>query len=947
MGLFLLPLLPKEGAAETFFFADFDYTSAPASGTLGADGNDSYANLNGGMPQLVGSFSGSSNIPEAQGIGRFSPDTFGFQDGFLWLDQPSSAGSFMANLDLSAGTPVFDSLVVSMKLLTRRGTNNNDEDYSIIGYDGTGNEAFHLAISTDKNGGNNPEKKLGVIHSGGTVSYTLSEDFGGSGSDEELDMDLSGDTSSARTLVLNFGNSGYTLAVSSTASSFPGNYTTGPIPYNGNPSNLARIEFVFASGSGFYLDDLKVEGSISVSNPDPVAPTNLTAVIGDSEVALNWADDPSGAVDFYTVYRSETFPVTSGATVVGTTSTSSFNDSTIVSGTTYYYAVSATSTGGVETALSEGVPARTLFSLLSDFQFDPSSGDGQVTINGPAHRLFKLVADNDLDFESPLMSPMSFDAASVGTLGENGDRIMSDANGQATVQFNMGSAGAGFLRAETATPSKPNIIIFYSDDQDKSHVGCYGNNSDTPHIDSIAANGVKFNRFYISSPVCTPSRYNLLTGRFASRNTTRFHDEHPPGGYSNVRWNARIFQEPLLGTLPGILQANGYHTGMCGKWHQGQNELPYLLNSDIRRQAVPTDSDWDTDIVPKLEANYQVVVDSVKSCGFDFADGVFESNVTGMDLPRYLQVHCIEFITKAALDFLDESQTADNGQPKPFFLYMAATVPHTPNPSDSLANSDFRTPIGILPELEGVQPSRASVMARVSGSQDRGSTWFDDGVGAVMAKLDELGVTENTLVFYISDHGSTPSKMSSYDGGARVPAVVQWPAVIQPGSVSNKLVANYDVAPLIYDALDITVDPQVKIDGVSFLRELMNEQYEREHIFMEIGVERTVVNDAGFKYMAVRYWPEILADIQENGASYGHEQSKVPFSDRLNVRYGHDREYPDYFDFDQLYDLNNDAQEHNNLYDDPAYAEQQAELRALVEAYSQDLLHLYGEFKTE
>ncbi|MEM7792737.1 MAG: sulfatase-like hydrolase/transferase, partial [Verrucomicrobiota bacterium] len=639
--------------------------------------------------------------------------------------------------------------------------------------------------------------------------------------------------------------------------------------------------------------------------------------------------------------------------IVGSPNSSNLLDSSVTNGTTYFYGVTATATNGNTSPLSQEISATpteiappTSEFYLSDFNYDPLTGEAEVTIHGSANKIYKLVHADEPDFSNPLTNPVAFSRAMQGNLGAYSDKVTADGQGEATVEFSLGSGSASFIRAETSVPSKPNIIIIFTDDQDKKHLGAYGyDDVDTPHIDSLATDGMLFNSFYVGSAVCSPSRYNILSGRHASRSLT-YQLDKPVGDYNNVQWQPGIDGDVVEHCLPAILQANGYVTGMCGKWHMSSKSiLPYETGNGankISNGAEPTDSDWETNVVPKLEANYQATVDRIKEQGFDFADGVFLSNVLGDWLPKYLEVHCQEFVTKAAIDFIEQSAAGD----EPFFLYMAPTMPHSPDNAKSLQHSDFRTPRGVLPELDGVQPSRQSVLSRVGNSQDRGSTWVDDGVGVVLAKLEELNIDENTLILYISDHGSQPSKMTSYDGGARVPGIARWPAVIQPGSVSDKLATNYDVAALIYDILDIQIDPSIKVDGVSFLPELMGEDYQRDHIFLEIASERAVVTDDGFKYLAVRYPPDIQADIDANGTLYGHDATLVPFDDNKDVRYNASNNYPRYFDQDQLYDLNTDWRERTNLYNDPDYAAKLAEMQEILTEYCQDLDHIFGEFKT-
>ena len=107
--------------------------------------------------------------------------------------------------------------------------------------------------------------------------------------------------------------------------------------------------------------------------------------------------------------------------------------------------------------------------------------------------------------------------------------------------------------------SRPNIILIYTDDQDRDELGCYGGDVATPDMDSLARDGARFTRFYVASPVCTPSRYNVLSGRYASR-SRRLQETFPPGGPVNIGWETLVVGEKIL---PHVLQANGYATITC------------------------------------------------------------------------------------------------------------------------------------------------------------------------------------------------------------------------------------------------------------------------------------------------------------------------------------------------------------------------------------------------
>jgi len=135
---------------------------------------------------------------------------------------------------------------------------------------------------------------------------------------------------------------------------------------------------------------------------------------------------------------------------------------------------------------------------------------------------------------------------------------------------------------------RPNFVIVYTDDQDLKEYNCYGGKVLSPHLDRMAQEGMRFDRFYISSAVCGPSRYSALTGRYASRSTNNCM-QFKPGTHMNLGWGAHLHADVKAGlehSLPQVLKRNGYFTGMVGKWDQG----PYMN----KNKAFPTEANWHT-----------------------------------------------------------------------------------------------------------------------------------------------------------------------------------------------------------------------------------------------------------------------------------------------------------------------------------------------------------------
>ncbi|MFZ5833746.1 MAG: sulfatase [Planctomycetota bacterium] len=499
--------------------------------------------------------------------------------------------------------------------------------------------------------------------------------------------------------------------------------------------------------------------------------------------------------------------------------------------------------------------------------------------------------------------------------------------------------GASAAMAADTKPadSRPNIVVILTDDQPLSEFNCYGGRVLSPNIDRLAREGMRFDRFYISSAVCSPSRYSCLTGRYASRSLKQ-QRMHAPGGPVNIGWEAGIFGED--GTLPQMLKQHGYFTGMVGKWMQGV---------EGRMPNPPVDADGrEPEVDALLKKNYERILRSIEQCGFDFVASAYVSNVgerSGAEakkkgwLPHALRHHNQDWVTQGALEFLDRAGD------RPFFLYMPTTLTHGPSPLESIKADPRMSAAGFLDAAPTSHPSREDLLQRVreAGIPEKlaGVTWLDDGVGAVLNKLKAMGVAENTLIFLWSDNGKA-GKFTSYDAGARMPCLARWPAKIKPGQVCDRLCSNIDIAPTIYDICGIRPPPGVVIDGQSILPLLTCQGlYQRPHLFLEITHERAVVSEDGYKYLAVRFPSELQAKV-DRGIRHSHWGLEM--NDQVHHTYNAEKLFPAYFDADQLYDLQNDPQEQANLASDPRYAERLSQLKAVLKEYSAKLPHTFGEF---
>ncbi|MEM9419809.1 MAG: sulfatase-like hydrolase/transferase [Planctomycetota bacterium] len=410
------------------------------------------------------------------------------------------------------------------------------------------------------------------------------------------------------------------------------------------------------------------------------------------------------------------------------------------------------------------------------------------------------------------------------------------------------------------------------------------------------------------------------------------------------------------------LQDAGYFTGVVGKWHLGHDISRYSTEMKTLDPMKPEDNQRIIDAHAGTCAAF-------KEAGFDFADSIYVGNVGEIHVPQMLKRENLPWVTQGAFNFLD-LQSPDSD--KPFFLYMSLPLPHnqyydTQNRSGKGAgwwNNDPRaTPGGYLDGAPTSQPSSEDVMRRVraAGLPDVNSmaTRIDDCLGAIMAKLDERGLTENTVLIFTSDHQSR-GKNTVYEAG-RVPFVVRWPGKIPAGVRSDLLSGNVDLPPTFLEwAGAENVPEDMGQDGVSLAQALLNPEDAkpvRDALLLECGYARGVVTDR-WKLIACRATDEIEQRMAEDAARAEREGTRryVGWDGRTNKQFlgrrgfsagvimDSDRDFPHYFDADQLYDLDADPFEQVNLFEDEANRKTIEQLQTQLRGFLKTLPHTFGEF---
>jgi arylsulfatase A-like enzyme len=341
--------------------------------------------------------------------------------------------------------------------------------------------------------------------------------------------------------------------------------------------------------------------------------------------------------------------------------------------------------------------------------------------------------------------------------------------------------------------AKPNILVILADDLGYGELGCQGYTKQipTPNIDSIAAGGVRFTSGYVSGPYCSPTRAGLMTGRYQQR----FGHEFNPGPAQSAD---KTFGLSLAETtLADRLKAAGYATGWFGKSHLGY-EPPYH----------PLQRGFDE------YYGFLGGAHSYLDAGADKANPIMRGTTPTTDIDGYTT----DAFAREAVKFIDAHQTG------PWFCYLAFNAVHGPLEATEKYLSRF-------PSID--EKKRRTYAAMQSA--------MDDAVGKVLAKVRELGQEENTLIFFLSDNGGPTAQTTSangplrgfkaqtWEGGIRVPFLVQWKGHIPAGKVDDRPVIQLDIHPTALAAAGVAVKPEWKLDGVNLLPYLTGDKTGAPH----------------------------------------------------------------------------------------------------------------------
>ena len=477
------------------------------------------------------------------------------------------------------------------------------------------------------------------------------------------------------------------------------------------------------------------------------------------------------------------------------------------------------------------------------------------------------------------------------------------------------------------TDDQSSILLRDSDNQNQSRP--FGFNGDTkvhtPIIDNLASNGIVFSNAFVSSSICSPSRYSILTGRYAGRSEgTSFLNNFPLGNLSRIANNIELEENKT--NLPKQLQAAGYKTAFIGKSHIIDHAVleNYTQGNNGFMAYSKTADPYTSSVSGAMKFNHDRWADRMKDFGFDVVDSFYAANLRELKNDA-LNIHNVEYKNKAVLDFIDTS--GDD----PFFIYYSETIPHGPSPywtrnGEYYAGLDADVNItseGVLTQDYSYLPTRNQIKNEINGIEGKDLRhawlrWFDHAVGAVIDKLEEKGKLDNTLIIITSDHGDfNKAKSTNYEGGIKVPLMMYWKNGISTTGTYDELVQNIDFAPTFLDLAGIDISNS-ETDGKSLKEVITNNSKVpvHDHLFFELGYSRAI-RTKDWKYVTVRY-PDAINTKIENGETFnGINGTQVPLPYYIpNVSLGGlaAAQYPLYHEKDQLFDLKNDPYETSNLF---------------------------------
>ncbi len=388
-----------------------------------------------------------------------------------------------------------------------------------------------------------------------------------------------------------------------------------------------------------------------------------------------------------------------------------------------------------------------------------------------------------------------------------------------------------------AAQTKPNIIYIMADDMGYADLSCYGRKDyQTPNLDKLAKQGVKFMNAYAAAPVCTPTRTAFMTGRYPART--------PVGLREPLDWTNKdtaVGLTPDHTSLPTLLRKIGYETYLVGKWHLG-----------FGSQYSPLKNGFDEFF-------------GFHGGGIDYishTDPIGNNDLYENDKPVVKEGYMTDLLMEKAIEIIHRSHA------KPFFLAIMFNAPHWPwqAPGDKAYPT---SPDGSKGSVEWTKGGSAAIYAGMVKS-------LDDAVGKIMSALDEQNLSVNTVVIFTSDNGGerfsdngiyTGSKMQLWEGGIREPAFVKWPGKIKPGSTTNQVTTTMDWTATILSLAKARADPKFPLDGIDIMPMITGKKKEVDRTLYWRIFQRTnhkAMRSGKWKYFRDEKGNEYLFDLSKD-----------------------------------------------------------------------------------